>query len=74
MADAFVPDFGLTANDYSRHRAAFPPELVERLQKVGVGVRGPDVLDVGTGTDGLARPFALAGARVTGLDRSAARP
>ncbi|MFC6879951.1 MULTISPECIES: class I SAM-dependent methyltransferase [Actinomadura] len=72
MADVFVPDFGLTANDYSRHRAGFPPELVERLQKSGVGVRGRDVLDIGTGTGGLARLLALAGARVTGLDRSAA--
>ncbi len=65
------PDFGLTAEDYSRHRSGFPPEVVARLAGFGVEVAGRDVLDIGTGTGSLARLFARAGARVTGVDPAA---
>ncbi|WP_151770446.1 class I SAM-dependent methyltransferase [Streptomyces abyssomicinicus] len=66
-----TPDFGLTAQDYGRHRAGFPPELITRLARHGVEASGRDVLDLGTGTGSLARLFALAGARVTGVDPAA---
>ncbi|NYV77960.1 class I SAM-dependent methyltransferase, partial [Streptomyces sp. UH6] len=66
-----TPDFGLTAQDYGRHRAGFPPELITRLARHGVETSGRDVLDLGTGTGSLARLFALAGARVTGVDPAA---
>ncbi|KAA6223942.1 SAM-dependent methyltransferase [Streptomyces albofaciens JCM 4342] len=72
MTKQFDPDFGLTAQDYSRHRAGFPPELVERLVTAGLELPGKDVLDIGTGTGSLARLFARAGATVTGLDPAAA--
>jgi SAM-dependent methyltransferase len=65
------PDFGLTAQDYRRHRAGFPPELVTRLAGHGVEAAGRDVLDIGTGTGSLARLLALAGGRVTGVDPAA---
>ncbi|GGV71644.1 hypothetical protein GCM10010228_29810 [Streptomyces massasporeus] len=68
MTGSFRPDFGLTARDYGRHRAGFPPQLVSHLYRHGIAFPGKDVLDVGTGTGALARLFALAGARVTGLD------
>ncbi|BCJ46481.1 methyltransferase type 11 [Actinoplanes ianthinogenes] len=61
-------DFGRTAADYARHRAGFPPSLLDRLAGYGVGGPGQTVLDLGTGTGSLARLFALGGATVTGLD------
>ncbi|MEU9576927.1 class I SAM-dependent methyltransferase [Streptomyces chilikensis] len=66
-----TPDFGLTADDYGRHRAGFPPELITRLARHGVEASGRDALDLGTGTGSLARLLALAGARVTGVDPAA---
>ncbi|MGW0864047.1 class I SAM-dependent methyltransferase [Streptomyces sp. NPDC002611] len=68
MTKPFAPDFGLTADDYGRHRAGFPPELVTRLTAHGAGLPGQDILDVGTGTGSLARLLAVAGAKVTGID------
>ncbi len=71
MTKEFDPDFGLTAQDYGRHRAGFPVELVERLTADGLGLPGQDVLDIGTGTGSLARLFAQAGATVSGIDPAA---
>ncbi|MFD5117386.1 class I SAM-dependent methyltransferase [Streptomyces sp. NPDC058391] len=71
MSSEYNPDFGLTAEDYTRHRAGFPPEIVERLGRLGAEVRDRDVLDLGTGTGSLARLFARAGAQVTGVDPAA---
>ncbi|MBV9026923.1 MAG: methyltransferase domain-containing protein [Streptomycetaceae bacterium] len=65
------PDFGLTAQDYIRHRAGFPSELINRLKPYGIGLPGQAVLDLGTGTGSLARLLALAGATVTGIDPAA---
>ncbi len=62
------PDFGLTAQDYGKHRAGFPDSLYDRLRKFGVGVAGQSVVDVGTGTGTLARGFAKRGCNVIGLD------
>jgi SAM-dependent methyltransferase len=61
-------DFGRTADDYGRHRAGFPSELLDRLRRFEVGLAGQCVLDLGTGTGSLARMFAGAGCRVTALD------
>ncbi|MGW1465772.1 class I SAM-dependent methyltransferase [Streptomyces sp. NPDC002308] len=72
MSTELKPDFGLTAEDYTRHRAGFPPEIIERLGRLGAEARDRDVLDLGTGTGSLARLFARAGARVTGVDPAAA--
>ncbi|MEU9357950.1 class I SAM-dependent methyltransferase [Streptomyces sp. NPDC048301] len=72
MSTGFNPDFGLTAEDYTRHRAGFPPEIVERLGRLGAKAADREVLDLGTGTGSLARLFARAGARVRGIDPAAA--
>jgi SAM-dependent methyltransferase len=64
-------DFGKTASDYGRHRAGFPDEFFERLEKLGILRAGMCVLDLGTGTGTIARGLALRGCDVTGLDRSA---
>ncbi len=64
-------DFGKTASDYGRHRAGFPDEFFERLEKLGILCAGMRALDLGTGTGTIARGLALRGCEVTGLDRSA---
>ena len=62
------PDFGRTAEDYARHRAGFPPQLLERLSQQGIVRPGDRVADLGTGTGSLARLFAQHGCEVTGVD------
>jgi SAM-dependent methyltransferase len=62
------PDFARTASDYARHRAGFPPELLDRLAAMGVARPGARVVDLGTGTGSLARLFARHGGEVTGVD------
>ncbi|HME02227.1 MAG TPA: class I SAM-dependent methyltransferase [Solirubrobacteraceae bacterium] len=62
------PDFGRTAADYARHRAGFPPELLDRLAGLGIARPGARVVDLGTGTGSLARLFARRGCEVTGVD------
>ncbi len=63
-------DFGRTAADYRRHRAGFPPALLERLAAFGVGQAGQRLLDLGTGTGSLGRLFARRGCSAVGLDPS----
>jgi SAM-dependent methyltransferase len=63
-----APDFARTADDYARHRAGFPPELLDRLAAIGVVHPGARVVDLGTGTGSLARLFAQRGCGVTGVD------
>jgi SAM-dependent methyltransferase len=65
-------NFGLTATDYSKHRAGFPPSLFDRLAPFGIGLAGQRVVDLGTGTGTLARGFAERGCHVIGIDPAAA--
>ncbi len=65
------PDFGRTADDYARHRAGFPPALLDRLAAIGVVRLGARLVDLGTGTGSLARLFAQRGCEVTGVDVAA---
>jgi ubiquinone/menaquinone biosynthesis C-methylase UbiE len=62
------PDFARTADDYARHRAGFPQELLDRLAARGFARAGTRVVDLGTGTGSLARLFARHGCEVTGVD------
>jgi SAM-dependent methyltransferase len=62
------PDFSRTAEDYARHRAGFPPELLDRLAALGIARPGARIADLGTGTGSLARLFAQRGCEVTGVD------
>lgn len=61
-------NFGLTADDYSKHRAGFPPSIFERLALYDIGKQGQHVVDLGTGTGTLARGFASRGCHVIGID------
>jgi SAM-dependent methyltransferase len=63
-------DFGRAAEDYARHRAGFPSELFDRLQRFEIGVHQQRVVELGTGTGALARDFAKRGCDVTGVDPS----
>ncbi len=65
-----VPDFGLTAADYSAHRAGFPSELIERLVAMGAVRSGDRALDVGTGTGTLPRLLGPRVRSVLGIDPS----
>lgn len=67
----FEPDFGRTADDYARHRAGFPPALLDRLESKGLLDDCQRVVDLGTGTGSLGRLFARRGCAVTGVDISA---
>lgn len=64
-------DFGLTADDYGRHRAGFPASFFERLAQRGIGQPGQVVVDLGTGAGTVARGLARRGCRVTGVDIAA---
>jgi SAM-dependent methyltransferase len=65
------PDFGLTVDDYVRHRAPLPASLFERLRHLGIGLPAQAVVDLGTGTGNVAHELARRGCRVTGVDVSA---
>jgi SAM-dependent methyltransferase len=64
-------NFGLTAEDYAKHRAGFPDVFFERIFSWGIVKEGDSLVDLGTGTGTLARGFALRGCNVIGLDISA---
>lgn len=58
------------SDDYLKYRSGPPPSFYGRLKERGVGRPGQRLLDFGTGTGVLARNFARAGARVSGVDSS----
>ncbi len=60
--------FGDAAQDYASFRAGFPDSIYPRLQVLGAGLAGQNLVDVGTGTGTLARGFARRGLNVTGID------
>lgn len=57
--------FGLTVDDYSKYRVAYPNELFERLNEKELGIEGKTLLDLGTGVGLLARKLATMGLDVT---------
>ena len=75
MADALAKDvkplhWGVVSQDYLKHRPGYPSEFFVLLQYLGIGLAGPNILDLGSGTGALAVPFAKQGARVTAVDVS----
>jgi SAM-dependent methyltransferase len=61
-------DWGKTSHDYAVYRPGYPTSFYTILHAVGIGTRGQDILDLGTGTGVLARAFAKQGAGVVAID------
>ena len=59
-----------TSGDYLRYRPGYPDSYFALLQKLGIGLPGQDILDLGSGTGALAVPFARQRAHVTAVDLS----
>jgi len=64
-------DWSRTSDDYAEHRPDYPAEFYDRLAERGIGLRGQQILDLGTGVGFLAHNFAVRGAHVTGIDIAA---
>lgn len=63
-------DWGKTSRDYAKYRPGPPASFYEKLRALDVGIKGQDILDLGTGTGLLAREFASQGCNVVGTDIS----
>lgn len=63
-------DFGKTSKYYAKYRDIYPNELFEKLLSIGVGLRGTNWLDLGTGTGVLPRALARYGANIIATDIS----
>ncbi len=63
-------DWGKTSEDYAKYRDIYPKAFYEKLASLSLGVKGQDVLDLGTGTGVLPRNMYGYGANWTGTDIS----
>ena len=63
-------DFGKTSQAYAKYRDIYPEALYEKLHDLGIGARGTDWLDLGTGTGVFPRKMARYGANIIGVDIS----
>ena len=63
-------DWGRTSEDYAKYRDIYPREFYEKLAELSIGVKGQNVLDLGTGTGVLPRNMYPFGASWTGADIS----
>lgn len=61
-------DFGKTSKEYAKYRDIYPKELYDRLYGLGVGKKGTDWLDLGTGTGVIPRGLAEYGANIVAAD------
>ena len=63
-------DFGRTSKEYGKYRYIYPQELFAKLHEIGVGVKGSEWLDLGTGTGVIPRGMAKFGANIKAIDLS----
>ena len=61
-------NFGKTSLDYSKYRDIYPDSMYEKLYELGVGLKGQNILDIGTGTGVFTRAMYKYGAKFTGID------
>ena len=63
-------EWGRTSQDYGKYRDIYPVSFYQNLLAMGIGLKGQDILDLGTGTGVLPRGLYPYGARFVGTDRS----
>lgn len=63
-------DWGKASKDYAKYRDIYPEAFYEKLAGLSIGVKGQNVLDLGTGTGVLPRNMYKYGAKWTGIDIS----
>lgn len=63
-------DWGRTAVSYAKYRDIYPQKLYDELYALGVGKKGTNWLDMGTGSGVLPRALADYGANITATDIS----
>ncbi len=63
-------DFGRTSADYARFRDIYPQSMYDKLIDFGIGIRGQNILDLGSGTAVLPLKLYHTGARFTATDIS----
>ncbi len=63
-------DFGRISDDYGRYRDIYPVSMYEKLVSLGIGRKGQQILDLGSGTAVLPVNLAHTGAQFTATDIS----
>ena len=63
-------DWGKTSEEYAKYRDIYPKEFYAKLAELSLGVKGQNVLDLGTGTGVIPRNMYSYGAKWTGTDIS----
>lgn len=63
-------DWGKTSADYAKYRDIYPQEFYDKIVRRGVGIKGQNILDLGTGTGVIPRNMYHYGANWTGTDIS----
>ena len=61
-------DFGRTSENYAKFRNIYPQSMYERLIGYGIGKKGQEILDLGSGTAILPMNLAHTGASFTATD------
>ncbi len=63
-------DWGKISQDYAKFRDIYPDEFYEKIIERGIGVKGQNMLDIGTGTGVIPRNMYKYGAKWIGTDIS----
>jgi len=63
-------DWGKTSKDYAKYRDIYPEEYYKAIVDFGLGIKGQNCLDIGTGTGVIPRNMYKYGAKWIGCDIS----
>lgn len=61
-------DWGKTSKDYAKYRDIYPEAFYKAIVDFGLGIKGQNCLDIGTGTGVIPRNMYKYGAKWTGCD------